>query len=118
VTSLPALPASLRQAGVDIRVLIPCYPALRAAFPDARTVAELPALAPALPAARLLAAHSDGQPLLLLDCPELFNRPGNPYLDSKGQDQPDNARRFGLLSRVAARLGQPGSSAGNRTWCM
>jgi starch synthase len=107
-----ALPASLRQAGVDIRVLIPCYPALRAAFPDARTVAELPALAPALPAARLLAAHSDGLPLLLLDCPELFNRPGNPYLDSKGQDQPDNARRFGLLSRVAARLGQPGSPLG------
>jgi starch synthase len=106
-----ALPASLRQAGVDIRVLIPCYPALGrlSRRPDRGGTARP---APALPAARLLAAHSDGLPLLLLDCPALFDRPGNPYLDSKGQDQPDNARRFGLLSRVAARLGQPGSPLG------
>lgn len=107
-----ALPASLHQAGVDIRVLIPCYPALRAAFPDACTVAELPTLAPALPPARLLAARSDGLPLLLLDCPALFERPGNPYLDASGADHPDNALRFGLLSRVAARLGQRGSPLG------
>ncbi|WP_347248593.1 glycogen/starch synthase, partial [Zoogloea sp.] len=107
-----ALPASLHQAGVDIRVLIPCYPALRAAFPDACTVAELPSLAPALPPAQLLAARSDGLPLLLLDCPALFERPGNPYLDASGADHPDNALRFGLLSRVAARLGQRGSPLG------
>lgn len=107
-----ALPASLRRAGVDIRVLIPGYPALMDAFPDARPVAELPSLAPALPPARILEAHTDGLPLLLLDCPALFGRPGNPYLDSYGKDQPDNARRFGLLSRVAAHLGQPGSPLG------
>lgn len=107
-----ALPASLRRAGADIRVLIPGYPALQAAFPDARPVAELPSLAPALPPARILEAHTDGLPLLLLDCPVLFGRPGNPYLDGYGNDQPDNARRFGLLSRVAAHLGQPGSPLG------
>ncbi len=101
-----ALPAALRRARHDVRVLIPAYPALLQAFPDARPVAELPALAPALPPARLLAA---GLPLLLLDCPELFARAGNPYLDAHGHDQADNAIRFGLLSRVAALLGQPGS---------
>lgn len=104
-----ALPAALRKAGHDIRVLLPAYPALKAAFPEAEPVASLPALAPGLPACRLLSAKASGLPLLLLDCPELYDRPGNPYLDVSGQDWPDNAIRFGLLSRVAARLGQPDS---------
>jgi len=104
-----ALPAALQRARHDVRVLIPAYPALRKAFPQATLLAELPALAPALPPARLLAAEADGLPLLLLDCPELFDRPGNPYLDANGHDRADNGIRFGLLSRIAALLGQPAS---------
>ena len=104
-----ALPAALRKAGHDIRVLLPAYPALKTAFPETELVASLPALAPGLPACRLLSAKASGLPLLLLDCPELFDRAGNPYLDASGQDWPDNAIRFGLLSRVAARLGQSDS---------
>ena len=107
-----ALPAALRKAGHDIRVLLPAYPALKKAFPEATTVAELPAFAPGLPASRLLAAQAGKLELLLLDCPALYDRPGNPYLDATGHDWPDNARRFGLLSRVAARLGQPDSPLG------
>ncbi|MDR0776872.1 MAG: glycogen synthase GlgA [Azonexus sp.] len=105
-----ALPPALRRAGHDIRVLLPCYPVLRQAFPKAKVIAELPALAPALPPARLLAAEADGLPpqlpLLLLDCPPLYDRPGNPYVGADGHDWPDNGIRFGLLSRVAALLGQ------------
>ena len=101
-----ALPAALHRAKHDIRVLIPAYPAMRQAFPQATLLAELPALAPALPPARLLAAASNGLPLILLDCPALFDRPGNPYLDAQGHDYDDNGIRFGLLSRVAALLGQ------------
>ncbi|PKO93254.1 MAG: glycogen synthase GlgA [Betaproteobacteria bacterium HGW-Betaproteobacteria-10] len=104
-----ALPAALHRAGHDIRVLIPAYPALHQAFPQATLLAELPSLAPALPAARLLAAETDGLPLILLDCPALFDRPGNPYLDPLGHDWADNGIRFGLLSRVAAALGQADS---------
>jgi len=101
-----ALPAALHRAKHDVRVLLPAYPAMRQAFPQATRLAELPALAPALPAARLLSAEADGLPLILLDCPALFDRPGNPYLDPLGHDWADNGIRFGLLSRVAARLGQ------------
>ncbi len=107
-----ALPAALHRARHDVRVLIPAYPALLKTFPDARQVAELPSLAPALPPARLLAAEADGLPLLLLDCPALFERPGNPYLDANGHDWADNGIRFGLLSRVAAHLSQPASPLG------
>ena len=44
--------------------------------------------------------------LLILDCPALYARGGSPYQDPGGQDWPDNALRFGLLSKVAARLAQ------------
>ena len=107
-----ALPAALHRAGHDIRVLIPAYPALHKAFPGATVIAELPALAPALPPTRLLAAEADGLPLVLLDCPELFARSGTPYVDALGLDWPDNAIRFGMLSRVAALLGQSASPLG------
>ena len=104
-----ALPAALLKANCDVRVLLPAYPALKQAFPEATTLAVLPQLAPALPVSRLLLAEANGLPLLLLDCPELYDRPGNPYLDAQGHDWPDNAIRFGLLSRVAALLGQSAS---------
>ncbi len=107
-----ALPAALRRAGHDIRVLMPYYPALAAAFPEAAVVAEIPQLAPQLPAARLRLAVVDQLPLLLIDCPALYARPGNPYLDAHGHDWPDNVWRFGLLSRVAALLGQVGNPYG------
>jgi starch synthase len=99
------LPLALRQAGCDVRVLVPRYPALREAFADAGHLAHIPWMGGHLPGVDLFAAQSaDGLPLLLLDCPWLFDRPGNPYLAPDGQDWPDNHLRFGLLSRVAARL--------------
>jgi len=104
-----ALPAALRRTGHDIRVLLPNYPAMRKAFPNAAMLARIPSLAPGLPAATLLAAEADGLPLLLLDCPALYDRPGNPYLNALGHDWADNATRFGLLSRVAALLGEAAS---------
>jgi starch synthase len=111
-----SLPPALSGLGVDVRVLLPAYrDVLRALGLDAGgaaprvTVASIPALA-ALPAAQLISARSpQGVELLLLHCPVLFDRPGNPYLGPDGRDWPDNDLRFGLLSRVAALLGGPAS---------
>jgi len=59
-----------------------------------------------MPEARLLAAHGAQRlELLLVHCPSLYERSGNPYLGSDGKDWPDNDVRFGLLSRIAALLG-------------
>jgi starch synthase len=100
-----ALPPALRRAGCDPRVLVPRYPALRAAFPDARQVARLPSLGGQLAEADLFEAiTADGLVFWLLDCHALFDRPGNPYLGPEGRDWLDNHLRFGLLSRIAARL--------------
>jgi starch synthase len=100
-----ALPPALGRNGCDMRVLAPRYPALAVAFPDALHVAHLTALGGHLPDADLFEARSDdGSTFWLLDSPALFDRPGNPYLGPEGRDWLDNHLRFGLLSRVAARL--------------
>ncbi|HET7671616.1 MAG TPA: glycogen synthase GlgA [Burkholderiales bacterium] len=97
-----ALPAALRALGVDVRVLLPAYTEARAACPGAKERARL----------RLL-GHDvtllEGEECMLLDCPELYMRPGGPYQDASGADWPDNAVRFGVLSRAAAVLGSASS---------
>ena len=58
-----------------------------------------------MPASQLLAGKlPSGVPLLIVDCPQLYDRPGGPYQDTSGNDWPDNALRFGLLSYLAAVL--------------
>ena len=96
------LPLALARAGIDVRMLVPAYPALKQAFPGARVAARFAAVG-ALPEAQLLATEGS-VPLYLLDCDPLYARPGNPYQTAEGADWPDNRLRFGLLSRVAALL--------------
>ncbi len=105
-----ALPAALRAEGLDVRVLVPAYPALLRAFPDARPVVRPHWLGGLLPTCTLReAAAPNGTPLLLLDFPPYFERDGNPYLAPEGKDWHDNHLRFGLLSRVAAWLASEAS---------
>ncbi len=100
-----ALPAALHGLGADIRILVPSYPAFKAAYPDAPMVAAIPALSGQLHGAAIRAARGrHGVPLYLLECDAYFDRPGNPYLGPEGHDWLDNGFRFGLLSRVAALL--------------
>lgn len=101
-----ALPCALHRLGVDVRVLTPCYPSLHRAFPHAAVVARCHHLGGHFPAVTLRAAAlPNGTPLLLLDCPEYYDRHGGPYANAQHHDWPDNHLRFGLLSRVAAWLG-------------
>ncbi|MEO5785505.1 MAG: glycogen synthase GlgA [Casimicrobiaceae bacterium] len=109
-----ALPAALRAAGVDARVLAPGYGAVLDALPHATVVAEIPAHS-GLPECRLLTAEGvNGAPVLLIDCPSLFRRPGTAYQDEAFTDWPDNYLRFALLSRIGALLGSAASGLGWR----
>ena len=98
-----ALPAALGALGHDVRVLMPAYAPLRPLITRNTQRIELPAWG-RWPAAALVAVQAEGFTLWLLDCPALYDRAGPPYGDEKGRDHPDNARRFGLLSHVAARI--------------
>jgi starch synthase len=109
-----ALPPALRDAGCDVRVLLPGFPAIRAgvsrsrsphasplALPDGEgprlaslDLSQPPALQPAILPGSGLAAY-------VLDVRALFDRPGNPYADDHG----DNGTRFALLGWAAACLG-------------
>ena len=106
-----ALPGALRALGHDVRVLVPAYPALLESFPDAEEIARPHWLGGLLPTPGLREAVApDGTPLLLLDYPPYFKRPGSPYLGPEGRDWLDNHLRFGLLARVAAWLGSEAST--------
>jgi len=100
-----ALPAALRRAGIDVRVLLPGYPGVIEAVPNGRTLAHLRLFDPPLQVDLIEAALPDGVPLMVIDCPRLYSRGGGPYQDEAAQDWPDNPLRFGLLSRVTAVLG-------------
>ncbi len=104
-----ALPEALRRLGTDVRVLMPAYPIVLERIVITLDLARIDGLAPFPPAALLYAELPGGVPLYLLDCPELYDRTGGPYQDADGADWPDNAERFGLLSRVAALLAGPSS---------
>jgi starch synthase len=108
-----ALPAALRELKVDIRVLIPGYPQVLSGLKYKRKLAEFTAQPPFPPAsllsARLPAGASAKLPLFVIDCPSFYCRGGGPYTDAAGRNWPDNALRFGLLSRIGAILASDAS---------
>jgi starch synthase len=92
-----ALPAALRELGIEVDTLLPGYAGVLEKLGDASEEQRFSELGCEC---RLLRSRH----LLVLDCPALYQRGGSPYQDPGGQDWPDNALRFGLLSKVAARL--------------
>lgn len=100
-----ALPGALAASGIEMRSLLPAYPAVLEATagdgPDA-VVAELADL-PGGPG-RLRRVDHRGLAVYLLEAPALFARPGNPYTGPNGTDWPDNGLRFGALAWAGAAL--------------
>ncbi|WAC25557.1 glycogen synthase GlgA [Ancylobacter sp. SL191] len=98
-----ALPAALAPHTVEMRTLIPGYPAVMAALETAEPVYHFDHLFGG--PGRLLAARAAGLDLFVIDAAHLYDRPGGPYAGPDGVDWIDNAQRFAALGAVASGIG-------------
>lgn len=104
-----SLPHALHRMGADMRLVLPAYRAVLMQLTSIRILGWL-----TLPGSgrnhsvRILEARPEGFdfPVWLVDCPALFDRPGNPYVDEHDHDWPDNAERFSVLCHAALALAQ------------
>lgn len=100
-----SLPAAIRDLGMDIRILLPGYPAVLAKLQDKHLIMQIHQL-PEVGSINLLAGKmpDTGVDVMAIESAQLFDRPGGPYTDGHGNDWNDNALRFGILSKVGALL--------------
>jgi starch synthase len=98
-----SLPRALHNLGHELRLVLPGYQAVMSQPLRRRSVGSLiqDGYEVTLWQTTLPGSHVT---VWLVDCPPLFDRPGNPYHDEEGEPWQDNAQRFALFSRVVARL--------------
>ena len=101
-----ALPAALASYGVDMKTLLPGYPAVMKALKGATLEAELGDLFGG--PGSILRASLPGLELFVLEAPHLYDREGSIYLNTSGHDWPDNPERFAALSYAAAHIAANG----------
>lgn len=99
-----ALPAALRAAGQDVRVILPGLPAILAGVAQQTRICSF--AAPCGGAATLRRGRIGGAALAVyvIDAPHLYAREGSPYQAPDGSDWPDNLQRFAMLGWAAAYL--------------
>lgn len=96
-----ALPFAQQEIGIDARVLLPAYPAIRNGIKNTTVIAEFDNFA-----GHIVIRYGEyqGVGVYLIDAPHLYDREGNPYHDANYQDYGDNYKRFALLGWVGAEL--------------
>jgi starch synthase len=102
------LPPALNAAGAKTTTILPGYPAVLSALPDAAEVYRFPELFGG-PATVLRGSFPQtvgaSLDILAVDAPHLFTRTGNPYLGTDGREWSDNGVRFAGLGAAAAAIG-------------
>jgi len=99
-----ALPGALGRLGGRVKTLVPGYDAVlkAAGAGGGKKIAQIDDLFGGR--AELISARVDALELYVLHAPHLYAREGGAYGDPKGEDWPDNWKRFGALAKVGAML--------------
>jgi starch synthase len=103
-----ALPGALKSHNCDVTTFVPGYRQVKTKLRELgvtgeRVVHNFGDLFGS--PARLLACTLGDMPLVVLDCPSLFDREGGPYGDATGKDWVDNWTRFATFSAAASAYG-------------
>ncbi len=106
-----ALPLALTAHEVEMRTLLPGYPAVMAKLKKPKKVMELANIFGGN--IHVLQAKVAGLDLLVVDAPHLFDRVGGLYAGPDGHDWHDNPERFSALCQVAAKIAREGVDG----WC-
>ncbi len=100
-----SLPNALQQLGVDIRILMPGYPAVLNQLVDLKPIGFLHHLPHIDHAELLLGTIKETKvKVIVIKSAALYERNGGPYADPNGLEWQDNPVRFGVLSKVASIL--------------
>jgi starch synthase len=102
------LPPALSAAGARVTTIVPGYPAVLDALPDAVAVHRFSDLfgGPAtIIRGTFPQAAGASLDILAVDAPHLYARAGNPYLGADGREWSDNGLRFAGLGAAASAVG-------------
>ncbi|PKM11677.1 MAG: glycogen synthase GlgA [Gammaproteobacteria bacterium HGW-Gammaproteobacteria-3] len=97
-----SLPKALAELGQDIRLILPNYQAIK----RSENVHYKSTLRVNNYDVNILETRLPGTDVLvwLIDCPEFFDHPGNPYHDEHGHAWANSAERFTLFCRIAVEV--------------
>lgn len=97
-----SLPVALAELQQDIRIIMPRYQAIKLTEPvqDVSSLrvnnCEVVIQETTLP--------DSSVKVWLVDYPDFFGKPGNPYVDENGEAWPDSAERFALFCRISTEV--------------
>jgi starch synthase len=99
-----SLPAALKKSDVDIKLLIPGYPAVLEKVENQHLLGSLKVFTQL--SCEIIAGTMPNSTLevIVIKNKALYERDGGPYINALFQDWDDNPLRFGVLSKVASIL--------------